>query len=74
MVDYKPEVKKVNFTCGNCGNTLFVFHNMMLPVYYNISIICPSCHKLLDGTQIEIYRSEPDYELMKRLQDPEKFI
>jgi hypothetical protein len=74
MIDFKPEVKKVNFTCTNCGNTLLIIHNMILPVYFTMGIKCPGCDKILDGTMVQIYRSEPDFDMMNRLQDPEKFI
>jgi C4-type Zn-finger protein len=69
-----PEIRKVEFTCGKCDRTLFVIHNMIVPVYFQMEVICPSCQIKLDGEDVKIYRSAPDYKLQHRLNDPEDLI
>jgi len=61
------EVKKVDFVCPGCDKIFLVIHNMLLPVYFQMDIICPYCSKQLDGETVKIYRSELDYSLQTKL-------
>lgn len=61
------EVKKVDFACSGCDKIFMVIHNMLLPVYFQLDVVCPHCSKILDGENVKIYRSELDYSLQTKL-------
>lgn len=69
-----PEIKKVEFTCGKCDKMLFIIHNMIVPVYFQMEVMCPNCQVKLDAEDVKVYRSAPDYKLQHRLNDPEDLI
>ncbi len=68
------EVKKVEFTCKYCDRMLFIVHNLLVPVYFQMEVMCPSCQVKLDAEDVKVYRSAPDYKLQHRLNDPEDLI
>lgn len=69
-----PGVRKVEFTCGKCDRILMILHNTLVPVYFQMEVMCPSCGKRVDAEAAKVYQSAPDYTLQHRLLDPEDFI
>ncbi len=67
-------VRKVEFACGKCDKMLFIIHNMIVPVFFQMEVMCPSCQVKLDAEDVKVYRSASDYKLQHRLNDPEDLI
>jgi hypothetical protein len=61
------EVKKVDFVCPKCDKIFLIIHNMLLPTYFQMDVICPYCSNQLYGESVKIYKSEIDNELQYRL-------